>query len=160
MTSPQGIQLTFRILQEGCETAWEIMKASRWFNQFFLMSQLCVCQNLPFSHCSEKCSQASMVPLMLYVIALAFLYGSTWLVWAVNSCATTHPSSVSLRNGQKVRQLRGKFWILSCHVFTKLCLNTTATIRPSPLIPATLERVVHNKSITHSFKMKIKRASD
>lgn len=56
------------------------------------------------------------------------------------------------------------FWHLLQHrvysVFTKLCLNTTATIRPSPLIPATHDSSVHNKSITHSFKMKIKRASD
>lgn len=169
MTSPQGIQLTFRTLQEAWLTAGEIMKASQWLNQFFIMSQLFVCQNLPFSHCHEKCSQTSMVPLILYVTAPQLLYGSTWLVWAVNSCTTTHPGSVSLSTAQKVRRLfSGKIRILPpptarsvfCHVFTKLCLNSTATIRPSPLIPATLDRAVHNKSITHSFKMKIKRASD
>lgn len=169
MTSPRGIQLTFRKQQGGRLTAGEIMKTSHRLNQFFIMSQLFVFQTLPSSHCYEKCSKASVLPLILFVIDLQVFYGSTWPVWSVNSCTTTHPGSVSLWTGHKGRRLSsGKVWILTppaaqgvfCHVFTKLCLNTTATNRPSPLIPATLDRAVHNKSITHSFKMKIKRTSD
>ena len=169
MTSPQGIQLTFRKPAGGCLTAGEIMKASHWLNPFFIMSQLFVCQNLPFSHGSERCSQASVVPLILYAIALQFLHGATWPVWAVNSCTTTGLGSVSLRTGQKLWQLFSvkitnlpppTAHSVPCHVFTKRWLNTTATVRPGPLIPVTLDRGVHNKSITHSLKMKIKRASD
>lgn len=113
MTSPQGFQLTFRKPREGWLTAAEIMKAFQWLNQFFIMSQLFVCQNLPFSHCHEKCSQTSMAPLILYEIALQFLCGTTWRVWAVNSCTTTHPGSVSLSAERKVRRLfGGKFRLL------------------------------------------------
>lgn len=128
-----------------------------------------VCQ-LPFLHCNDKCLQTSMVPLILYVIALKFLHSSVWLVWAVNICTTTHPSSVSPRTRQKVWQLFSrKKWNLTISYTHKVysviypqsyVWILQSPIRPGPLIPVTLDREVHNKSITHSFKMKIKRASD
>lgn len=106
MTSPQGIQLTFRKPGEGWLTAGKIMKASQWLNQFFIMSELFVCQNYPFNT-AKGCVQTSVVPLILYVSALLFLDGFAWLVWGVKSCKTKYTNSFSPRSGQKVRQWFG-----------------------------------------------------
>lgn len=155
MTSPQGIQLTFRKPQGGELTAGQIMKESQWLNQFFIMSQLFVCQNLPFSHCHEKCSFFWMAPLILYVIAHS--WNCQFYCWLY--LADVSSQQLTLRIGTKVMQLFSRK-NRKKHVFFKLVLKTTAITRPSPLIPASLGRGVHNKSITYSFKIKIKRASD
>lgn len=156
--------------QEGWLTAGEIMKASHRFNHIFQnVTAFLFVEIYPFT--------------LLWGVFTGF-HGPTYslcncplgLVWFyLAGVSSQQLHNNSLRLGFILDWTKSQTIILwknydfffhlqahsaSCHLCTKLCLNTTATILPSPLIPATLDRVVHNKSITHSFKMKMKRASD
>lgn len=148
------------------------MKAFHWSNEFFLMSHLCFfllfVRNQPFFITAAWRIHRLQWSIYSLCNCPSVLVRAARPERAVVVCTTTDSSQLGFTQGwtgkvddYPVEKLGFRHVLQHVeHPDNALFEYCSHTSRPSPLIPATLDRVVHNKSITHSFKMKIKRASD